>query len=129
MYMLLVQQIPPEAQTLLQQPLQVKPDWAIHAGDVLERVLAWSLVAHCLMTSTSMGEADDKRLQSMQGLAGLHEHADGYGVFHALPCLCLVFSLSMCCTCEAMKFTHSLMGWSDAEHRPPEVQQDVCVST
>ena len=122
---MLVQQIPPEAQTLLQQPLQVKPDWTIHAGDVLKRVLPWNSVAHSLMTSTSMGEAYDKRLQGMQGLAGLHKHADGYGIFHAFPCLCLVLSFSTCCTCQAMK--HSLMGWSDAEHGPPQVQQDFCV--
>lgn len=107
---MLVPQTSPEAQTVLQQSLQVKPDGTIDAGDVLKRILPWSLVEHGLMTTTSMGEVYDKRLQSVQRLAGLHKHADGYGILHALPSLRLVLRISTCCTCWA-----HLMGWSQAE--------------
>ena len=115
----MVPPISPEAQTVRQQPLQVEPDWAIDAGDVLKRVLPWNLVENGLMTSTNMGEAYDKRLQGVQRLAGLYKHADGYGIFHAFPSLRLVLTFSTCCTCQATN--HRLMGWSHAES--PQVQQ------
>ena len=105
---------PPEAKAFLQQSLQIKPDWTIHTGNVLERVLPRSLVAHGLMTGTNRGEMYNERLQRVQGVAGFQKHADGYRVFHALPSLHLVLAVSICCTCQAK--LHSLQWQTDAEH-------------